>query len=71
MVYNPVVGPTNDSAARAVGLTKRFGQVPAVDNLNFSLERGVVTAFLGRNGAGKTTSVNLLCGLTPPNAGRA
>ena len=42
-----------------------------MDDLNFSLERGVVTAFLGRNGAGKTTTVNLLCGLTPPNASRA
>ena len=45
------------------GLTKRFGQVLAVDQMSFAVERGTVTGFLGPNGAGKTTTLRMLPGL--------
>jgi ABC-2 type transport system ATP-binding protein len=53
------------------GLTKRFGDVTAVDNLSFRLEPGTVTGFLGPNGAGKSTTLRMLLGLVRPTAGRA
>ena len=52
-----------------VGLTKRFGEVLALDNLTFSVRPGVVTGFLGPNGAGKTTTLRCLLGLVTPTAG--
>jgi ABC-2 type transport system ATP-binding protein len=52
-----------------VGLTKRFGEVLALDNLTFSVHPGVVTGFLGPNGAGKTTTLRCLLGLVTPTAG--
>jgi ABC-2 type transport system ATP-binding protein len=55
----------------AHGLTKRFGSVPAVDDLTFGVERGSVTGFLGPNGAGKTTTLRMLLGLVAPDAGTA
>lgn len=53
------------------GLTKRFGQVTAVDDLSFTVEPGRVTGFLGPNGAGKTTTLRALLGLVRPTAGTA
>ena len=63
-----------DASARepvviATSLTKRFGELVAVDELTFSLYPGTVTGFLGPNGAGKTTTLRLLLGLAEPNAG--
>jgi ABC-2 type transport system ATP-binding protein len=52
-------------------LTKRFGDIVAVDDLSFSLKAGTVTGFLGPNGAGKTTTLRLLLGLAEPTAGEA
>ncbi len=52
-------------------LTKRFGQVLAVDHLSFSVEAGTVTGFLGPNGAGKTTALRMLLGLVKPDSGTA
>ena len=52
-------------------LTKRFGDIVAVDAVTFSLEAGTVTGFLGPNGAGKTTTLRLLLGLARPTAGEA
>jgi ABC-2 type transport system ATP-binding protein len=52
-------------------LTKRYGDVVAVDDLTFSLDAGTVTGFLGPNGAGKTTTLRLLLGLAAPTSGRA
>ncbi|HEY1650435.1 MAG TPA: ABC transporter ATP-binding protein [Acidimicrobiales bacterium] len=51
------------------GLTKRFGNVVAVDNLSFEVAQGSVTGFLGPNGAGKTTTLRMLLGLIEPTAG--
>jgi ABC-2 type transport system ATP-binding protein len=53
------------------GLTKRFGEVTALDDLTFSVRPGVVTGFLGPNGAGKTTTLRCLLGLVAPTSGSA
>jgi ABC-2 type transport system ATP-binding protein len=55
----------------ARGLTKRFGDKVAVDNLSFSVQPGRVTGFLGPNGAGKSTTMRLILGLDRPNGGTA
>lgn len=52
-------------------LTKRYGELVAVDQLTFSLRPGTVTGFLGPNGAGKTTTLRLLLGLAEPASGEA
>jgi ABC-2 type transport system ATP-binding protein len=53
------------------GLSKRFGQVLAVNNLSFDIEAGRVTGFLGPNGAGKSTTLRALLGLIHPTGGSA
>jgi ABC-2 type transport system ATP-binding protein len=53
------------------GLSKRFGDVVAVDDLSFVAREGAVTGFLGPNGAGKTTTLRMLLGLATPTAGSA
>jgi ABC-2 type transport system ATP-binding protein len=53
------------------GLTKRFGQVVAVDQLSFAVRQATVTGFLGPNGAGKTTTLRILLGLVEPTEGTA
>jgi ABC-2 type transport system ATP-binding protein len=53
----------------ARGLTKRYGDTLAVDNLSFSVESGRITGFLGPNGAGKTTTMRMILGLDRPTAG--
>jgi ABC-2 type transport system ATP-binding protein len=55
----------------ARNLTKRYGEVVAVDGLTFALEPGTITGFLGPNGAGKTTTLRLLLGLAQPTTGEA
>jgi ABC-2 type transport system ATP-binding protein len=52
-------------------LTKRYGDILAVDEVSFGLEAGTVTGFLGPNGAGKTTTLKLLLGLAEPTSGEA
>ena len=52
-------------------LTKRYGDVLAVDDLSFHLEPGSVTGFVGANGAGKSTTLRMLLGLTRPTSGSA
>jgi ABC-2 type transport system ATP-binding protein len=56
-------------AIEVSGLTKRFGQVTAVDSVTFSINQGELFGFLGPNGAGKTTTINILTGLARPDAG--
>jgi ABC-2 type transport system ATP-binding protein len=55
----------------ARSLTKRYGELVAVDELTFAVRSGTVTGFLGPNGAGKTTTLRLLLGLAEPTAGEA
>ncbi|MBN2361172.1 MAG: ABC transporter ATP-binding protein [Deltaproteobacteria bacterium] len=56
-------------ALRADGLTKRYGDLVAVDDLSFAVRRGEIFGFLGPNGAGKTTALKMMCGLLRPDAG--
>jgi ABC-2 type transport system ATP-binding protein len=58
-------------AIRTEGLSKHFGNVPALVDLNLQVAPGEVLGYLGPNGAGKTTTIRLLLGLIQPTAGRA
>ena len=60
----------DDEAVQLSGLTKRFGEVTAVDGLDLTIHRGEVVALLGPNGAGKSTTIDMLLGLLRPDAGR-
>ena len=53
------------------GLTRRFASFVAVDDLSFSVKQGEIFGFLGANGAGKSTTIRMLCGLLKPTAGTA
>ncbi len=55
----------------AEGLTKRFGDFVAVDHISFEVSKGEIFGFLGANGAGKTTAMRMLCGLSTPSTGKA
>jgi ABC-2 type transport system ATP-binding protein len=61
--------PVSDQVVKISHLTKRFGDIAAVDALDFSLSRGVTAALLGGNGAGKTTTLSMLLGLLLPSEG--
>jgi ABC-2 type transport system ATP-binding protein len=76
----PRSAPTTDKAAHTSdesavvtvnSLSKRYGDVVAVDDLTFALTPGTVTGFLGPNGAGKTTTLRMLVGLAEPTSGQA
>jgi ABC-2 type transport system ATP-binding protein len=58
-------------AIRIEGLTKRYGKVDALDDLDLEVPTGEVLGYLGPNGAGKTTTIRLMLGLIRPSAGRA
>jgi ABC-2 type transport system ATP-binding protein len=60
-----------DPVIQVAGLTKRFGPTTAVDALSFDVARGEILGLLGPNTAGKTTTLQLLLGLTTPTAGQA
>ena len=60
-IYNKVI--------EVEGLTKRFGTFTAVDHISFSVRPGEIFGFLGANGAGKTTAMRMLCGLSKPTSG--
>jgi len=59
------------AAIETDGLTKRFGDIVAVENLDLTVEEGEIYGFLGPNGAGKTTTINLLLGLVHTTSGSA
>lgn len=59
------------SAISVVDLTRRFGDFVAVDRLSFDVKPGEVFGFLGSNGAGKSTTIRMLCGLLKPSSGTA
>jgi ABC-2 type transport system ATP-binding protein len=58
-------------AIKTDNLTRRFGDLTAVDRLNLTVSRGIIFGFLGPNGAGKSTTINMLTSLLPPTAGTA
>ena len=59
-----------DKVIHVKDLTKRFGDFTAVDRISFSVTRGEIFGFLGADGAGKTTAMRMLCGLSVPTAGQ-
>jgi ABC-2 type transport system ATP-binding protein len=61
----------NEVAIRTQGLTKRFGSLTAVANLNLEVSLGEAFALVGPDGAGKTTTMRLLCGIMTPDSGEA
>ena len=62
---------TDKIVIKAVGLTKRFGDFVAADHVTFEVHEGEIFGFLGANGAGKTTAMRMLCGLSQPSEGYA
>ena len=62
---------SNELAIQADRLTKRFGDFTAVDAISFEVKKGEIFGFLGANGAGKTTAMRMLCGLSIPTSGKA
>jgi ABC-2 type transport system ATP-binding protein len=56
---------------QVTGLSKKYANYVAVDNISFSVEKGDIVGFLGPNGAGKTTTMRVLTGFMPPTAGKA
>jgi len=70
----PTEAPQEGGARPAVsvrGLVKRYGDVDAVQGIDFDVDTGEIFGFLGPNGAGKSTTINILCTLTKPTAGSA
>lgn len=59
----------DDKAIEVRELTKKFGDFTAVDNISFDVNAGEIFGFLGANGAGKTTAMRILCGLSLPTSG--
>src|ERR671924_2053689 len=62
---------SDEPAIETSGLTKRFGEVRALDGIDLSVPRGAVYGVLGPNGAGKTTAVRILATLLRPDGGQA
>ena len=60
----------NEAVIQTERLTKRFGDFSAVDEITFDVKRGEIFGFLGANGAGKTTAMRMLIGLSKPSAGK-
>lgn len=59
-----------DVVIKTENLTKQFGDFTAVDHISFEVEKGEIFGFLGANGAGKTTAMRMLCGLSKPTSGK-
>lgn len=68
-VNAPIIAPTSEPTVRGVMLTKRFGGIVAVRDLNIELRPGRITGLIGPNGAGKTTAFNLMTGFLKPTSG--
>ncbi len=62
---------SREISIKAEGLTKIFGRFIAVDHISFEVGKGEIFGFLGANGAGKTTAMRMLCGLSRPTEGKA
>ena len=59
----------NNAVIKISGLTKKFGDLTAVNGISFDILKGEIFGFLGPNGAGKTSAINMICGLSTPTAG--
>lgn len=60
----------NDIVINVSDLTKKFGNFTAVDHISFDVRKGEIFGFLGANGAGKTTAMQMLCGISKPTSGK-
>src|SRR3546814_2825963 len=67
----PSVHLDSDIAVSCRDLTKRFGDFPATDSVSFQVRQGEIFGLLGSNGAGKSTTFKMLCGLLKPTGGEA
>jgi len=67
---NNIIQQNSNIVITAENLTKKFGHFTAVDNISFEVERGEIFGFLGANGAGKTTAMRMLSGLSIPTSGK-
>lgn len=68
--HDPIIMP-DDTVILAKDLTKTYGDFTAVDHINFDVKKGEIFGFLGANGAGKTTAMRMLCGLSKSTSGQA
>lgn len=66
-----VQGDSAETVIEAQGLTKKFGNFAATDNVDFKVQRGEIFGLLGPNGAGKSTTFKMMCGLLTPSGGKA
>ncbi|GAA3608415.1 ATP-binding cassette domain-containing protein [Gibbsiella greigii] len=66
-----VQGDSTETVIEAQGLTKKFGNFAATDNVDFKVQRGEIFGLLGPNGAGKSTTFKMMCGLLTPSGGKA
>ncbi len=65
-----IIKPSSNKVIVAENLSKKFGNFTAVDNISFEVEQAEIFGFLGANGAGKTTAMRMLCGLSFPTSGK-
>ena len=65
-----IIKPSSNKVIIAENLSKKFGNFTAVDNISFEVEQAEIFGFLGANGAGKTTAMRMLCGLSFPTSGK-
>lgn len=68
--HDPILMP-DETVILAKDLTKTYGDFTAVDHINFEVKKGEIFGFLGANGAGKTTAMRMLCGLSKSSSGQA
>ena len=67
---NDIIEHNSNKVIIAENLTKKFGHFTAVDHISFEVKRGEIFGFLGANGAGKTTAMRMLSGLSIPTGGK-
>jgi len=67
----PCAGAMENVVIKTEAITKKYGKLVAVDNLNLEVEEGKICGLLGPNGAGKTTLISMLCTILKPTSGRA
>lgn len=70
-IDRPQVAVSPEKAITVKNLTKKFGNFTAVNSISFEVSKGEIFGFLGANGAGKTTAMRMLCGLSKPTSGSA
>ncbi|RPI84422.1 MAG: ABC transporter ATP-binding protein [Chloroflexi bacterium] len=69
--FSEIQTTVQDNAISCIGLSRNYGKVQALKNLNLTVPYGSIFGFLGRNGAGKTTTIRILAGLAQPSSGSA